>query len=103
MENKKIILWGVGGNESDGQILLNYLTMNSIKIYGVVDRDTRRQGAIVNGYKIEKPFPFYQEADYIIVTSNWIYQEICSTVKDTGIVVVDLLEMLMERERKRNL
>ena len=53
---------------------------------------------IVNGYEIQNPVAVYQEADYLITTSTWIYEEICIAVKDTGIVVIDLLEMLMEWE-----
>lgn len=98
LENKKIVLWGVGGNGADGRILLDYLDEHSIRIYGVVDRDEKKQGMIVNGYEIQNPVAVYQEADYLITTSTWIYEEICIAVKDTGIVVIDLLEMLMEWE-----
>lgn len=94
LENKKIVLWGVGDNRGGGWILLDYLTARSIKIFGAVDCDEKKQGTIVNGYEILKPFPFCLEANYIIVTSNKIYQEVCIAVKDTGIVVINLLQML---------
>lgn len=100
-EGKKVILWGIGGEGSDARILLDYLDMHAIKIFGVADRDKRKQGTIVNGYAIQDPSVLYQGADQIIVALDHIYQDICIAVKDTGRAVVDLMEMLKERERKK--
>ena len=97
-ENKKTILWGVGGDGGDGRVFLDYLEMHSIKLFGVADRDEKKQGTIVCGYEIRNPIAFYEEADYVIVAWEWLYQEISMAVKDTGIVVVDLWEMLRERK-----
>lgn len=95
-ENKKTILWGVGGDGSRGRIFLDYLETHSIKLFGVADRDEEKQGTIVCGYEIQNPVAFYEEADYILTVWEGVYQEISMTVKDTGIVVVNLWEMLME-------
>lgn len=94
-EKKNIILWGVGRN---GEILLEYLAMHSIKLFGAVDCDKAKQGTVVIGYEITDPDILSQEADYIIVTSEWLYQEVSQLLKDTEIVAVNLLEMLTERK-----
>ena len=94
-EKKNIILWGAGRN---GKILLEYLAMHSIKLFGVVDCDKDKQGTTVIGYEITDPAVFTQKADYIVVTSEWLYQEVSKLLMDTEIVVVNLLEILMERK-----
>lgn len=92
-ENKKIFLWGVGIN---GRILLNYLEEHSIKIFGTVDGDQAKQGTIVGGYEITAPAVSIRKADYIMVTSKQLFQEVSSAVKNTKVVTVDLLDMLMK-------
>ena len=95
LENKKIILWGIG---NDGKILLEYLTANSIKIFGIVDRSEKKQGTFVCGYEILRPDSYGMEVDYILVTSKWVYQEVSIEAKDMGSIVVNLWEMLTERK-----
>lgn len=94
-ENKKIILWGAGVN---GKILLNYLAEHTIKIFGVVDCDKTKQRTFFSGYEISDPTVSVQEADYIIVISKVLYQEVVRTVRNTRTVVVDLLEMVTKRK-----
>ena len=88
-------LWGVGIN---GKILLHYLSDRSIRIFGIADYDKAKQGTMVSGYEITDPAVSVQEADYILVTSKALYQGVSSMVKDSEIVVTDLLDMLLERE-----
>lgn len=95
LENRKVVLWGVG---NDGKSLLEYLTAHSIKLYGIADRAKEKQGTAVCGYEIVSPDVLCQEADDILVTSNWVYQEVSDIVRDSGTVVVDLWEMLIERK-----
>lgn len=93
--HKKMVLWGVGIN---GKILLHYLSDRSIRIFGIADYDKAKQGTMVSGYEITDPAVSVQEADYILVTSKALYQGVSSMVKDSEIVVTDLLDMLLERE-----
>ncbi len=95
LENKKIILWGVGVN---GKILLDYLAEHFIKLFGLVDCDKTKQGTVVNGYEILNPDALDGQVDYIIVTSKQLYQEVSVAVKHSGTVIVNLLEMLIEGE-----
>lgn len=91
LQNKKIVLWGAGCN---GITLLEYLTEKSIRISGIVDRDEKKQGTVVCGYEISEPDSAYQETDYILAVSQEIYWDIGSRIRDTGIKVVDLMELL---------
>lgn len=93
LENKRIYLWGVGIN---GTSLLNYLGERSIRIFGAVDGDQAKQGTIVSGYEIANPVVSVQNADYIMVTSKELYREVVNAVRNTGIVVISLLDILRE-------
>lgn len=88
-------MWGVGVN---GKILLDYLTDHSVKITGIVDRDRSKQGGIVAGYEISDPTVCDRTADYIIVTSEQLYQDVRASVKNTNTKVIDLLAMLTDRQ-----
>lgn len=93
LENKRIYLWGVGIN---GTSLLDYLWEHSIRIFGAVDGDQVKQGTIVSGYEIADPAVSIQNADYIIVTSKELCREVVNAVRNTRIVVINLLDMLKE-------
>lgn len=93
LKNKKIVLWGVGVN---GKILLDYLEEYSVKIAGIVDCDMSKQGRIVNGYEIFDPAICDCEADYIIVTSKQLSQEVRVLVRNPNIRVIDLLNVLTD-------
>ena len=94
-QNQKIILWGVGIN---GKIFLHYLEEQFIKIFGIVDCDKKKQGMVIEGYTVEDPEGFVQEADYIFVTSKELYKEVTEALKSTKTKVVNLLEMITERK-----
>lgn len=96
LQNKNIVLWGVGIN---GTALLEYLAEHSIRISGIVDRDERKQGTVVYEYVVIKPDFVYQEVDYILVVSQEVYWDVKSLVKNAGIEVVNLLDLLTEENR----
>ncbi len=92
LQEKKTILWGAG---HDGTALLEYLDGHSIRLSGVVDCSTEKQGTVVWGYEITAPDFFEQEADHILVTSKRLEQEVSGMVKHTKAVVVNLLTVLL--------
>ncbi len=92
-QNKRLVLWGAGTN---GSILLNYLKEHFIQITGVVDRDESKQGTFVHGYEIAKPDYYYESADYILFTSEQIYQETSLNRSDIGAVMVNIWDLLAE-------
>ena len=92
LQEKKTILWGAG---HDGTALLEYLDGHSIRLSGVVDCSTEKQGTVVRGYEITAPDFFEQEADHILVTSKRLKQEVSGMVKHTKAVVVNLLTVLL--------
>ena len=94
-QNRKMILWGAGVN---GESLLEYLEAHALRLFGVADQDRSKQGTIVSGYVIADPAAFMQEADHILVTSIQLYREVSHAVRNTGVVVIDLLAMLTERK-----
>ena len=96
LQNKNIVLWGLGIN---GTALLEYLAEHSIRISGIVDRDERKQGTVVYEYVVIKPDFVYQEVDYILVVSQEVYWDVKSLVKNAGIEVVNLLDLLTEENR----
>lgn len=100
LKDKKIVLWGIGVN---GNILLDYLREHSTGIYGIVDCDKEKQGTITCGYEILDPAAVVQKADYVIVTSRQLSCELCDTdiIKNTGTVVVNLLELMKEERVSR--
>lgn len=95
LKNEKMVLWGVGRN---GKSLLKYLTEHSIRIWGAVDCDQAKQGTIISGYEIKNPIAIGNEVDYVLVTSNQLYQEVSNILKETEIVIVDLLEFLVKNK-----
>ncbi len=93
LQNKRIILWGAGVN---GKILLDFLEKHSIKITGVADCDENKQGTFVCGYEIVKPENYYRGADYILFTSERIYQEAAEVMDNMSVVLVNVLDLLEE-------
>ena len=78
---------------------MEYLAEHSIRISGIVDRDERKQGTVVYEYVVIKPDFVYQEVDYILVVSQEVYWDVKSLVKNAGIEVVNLLDLLTEENR----
>ncbi len=95
LQKKGVILWGIGRN---GTILLDYLSECSLKISGIVDGDESKQGTNVGGYKIEKPEICCREADCIIVASKQLYIDVKSALGNTGIELVNIVELLTKRK-----
>lgn len=94
LQNKTIILWGVGKN---GIYFLNYLINHFIKIFAVVDRDTNKQGTIVCGYEVLKPESLSTKVDYILVTSKEVYQDVEKEIGRMEAVLVNVYDMVMEQ------
>lgn len=90
-KEKRIILWGAGVN---GETLLDFLEKHSVQITGVVDCDESKQGALLYGYEIANPACFIQKADYILFTSDRIYQEAVHAIEDKNVTLVNVWDLL---------
>ncbi len=93
VKDKRIVLWGAGVN---GKTLLGYLEKYSMKITGVVDCDESKQGTLLYGYEIANPACFYQKADYMLFTSERIYQEAVRAIEDKNVTLVNVWDLLGE-------
>ena len=63
-----------------------------------MDGDESKQGMNVGGYKIEKPEICCREADCIIVASKQLYIDVKSALGNTGIELVNIVELLTKRK-----
>lgn len=92
-----VIIWGIGIN---GTSLLRYLNKHNIRILAAVDADEKKQGDIVEEYEILNPSRFLNKVDYIIVTSDYVYQDVEARLKGKKGVVVNAFELLVQKECK---
>lgn len=92
-KGKKIVLWGVGVN---GKIFLEYLDENAVRISAITDTDQRKEGNIVNGYRIGNPAEICKIADLIITTSRQILWDIEERTDSLKVERTDILEILKE-------
>lgn len=90
-EGKKIVLWGIGIN---GKSLLDYLEKYAVKISAITDMDRKKQGSMVNGYRILDPDDICHMADLIITTSKQVLWEIKDRTENLKIELTDILELL---------
>lgn len=75
---------------------MEFLEKHSIEISGVVDCDENKQGTLLCEYEIAKPECFYQKADYMLFTSERIYQEEVRAIGDKSVVLVNVWDLLGE-------
>lgn len=92
VEDKMVIIWGIGIN---GTSLLKYLTAHNIKIFAAVDTDKKKQGNFVEGYEVLSPSLLLDKTDYIITTSDYVYQDVVTQLKATSIVVINAFKLLV--------
>lgn len=92
-KGKKIVLWGVGVN---GKSFLEYLDGNAVRISAVTDADQKKEGNIVNGYRIGNPAEICKTADLIITTFRQILWDIEERTDCLKVERKDILEILKE-------
>lgn len=90
-KDKTVIIWGMGIN---GTSLLKYLTAHNIKVFAVVDADEKKQGNFVEGYEVLSPTLLLDKTDYIITTSDYVYQDVVTQLKGTSTVAINAFELL---------
>ena len=88
----KIVVWGAGVN---GRVLLKYIGEKDLRIFGVVDSDEEKQNVVISGYKVSRPELMAKKADYIMVTSKKVYQEIEDIAAEWQAEVVNALDMVL--------
>lgn len=91
-QGEKIVVWGAGVN---GRVLLEYIGEKDLRIFGVVDSDEKKQNVVISGYKVTRPELMTKKADYIMVTSKKLYQEIEDIAAEWQAVVVNALDMVL--------
>ena len=91
-KGEKIVVWGAGVN---GRVLLEYIGEKDLRIFGVVDSDEKKQNVVISGYKVTRPELMTKKADYIMVTSKKLYQEIEDIAAEWQSVVVNALDMVL--------
>jgi len=91
IKHQKIAIWGAGKN---GKILLDFLRVNNIQVEGVVDKDNRKQGRMVNGYIIKKPDYIFGKVQVILVSSRFINEDLIVRLKAIGIRIVNIDELV---------
>ena len=96
-QGKRIVLWGVGSN---GTKLLEYLAKQKVAIAAVTDRDTVRQGKVVNGYTIQNPDAIWEAADLVITASDSVLSELEDMTKRHKIAWMNLLALLYREEQE---
>lgn len=92
---RKIVLWGVGIN---GKSLLDYLDEHAVRIFAVTDMDQKKQGRMVNDYRVLNPNDIWEKADLVMATSKQVLWEIKERTDHLGIEQVDVLELLKINE-----
>ena len=79
----------------NGRVLLKYIGEKDLRIFGVVDSDEEKQNVVISGYKVSRPELMAKKADYIMVTSKKVYQEIEDIAAEWQAVVVNALDMVL--------
>lgn len=79
----------------NGRVLLEYIGEKDLRIFGVVDSDEKKQNVVISGYKVTRPELMTKKADYIMVTSKKLYQEIEDIAAEWQAVVVNALDMVL--------
>lgn len=94
-QNKRVILWGMGIN---GTSLLRSFNENSIRLFAVTDADSKKQGIVIEGYNIAEPDAVCKAADYILVTSQQVYQYVEEIVNGGNSIIVYVLDLLTKKD-----
>lgn len=95
-KDKTVMIWGIGIN---GTSLLKHLNAHGIKVSAVADAEEKKQGCLVEGYKIQDPHFAFNKMDYVITTSDTVYQEAVILSKGTNTSVINAFELLAGEER----
>ena len=82
----KVALWGCGVY---GKLLIDALNNNNIKIDGIIDNDTAKQGTIYCDYKISSYEEICNKIDTVLVTNMRYYDSICKQAKDKKVIYIE--------------
>lgn len=87
----KIALWGAGKN---GNILYQFLIKNGIRISYVMDKSPEKQKRVLGEHVVDNPENVLDKVDIILFTSNKIFGEVSSELKNEKIELVNVCEII---------
>lgn len=87
----KIALWGAGKN---GNILYQFLIKNGIRISYVMDKSLEKQKRVLGEHVVDNPENVLDKVDIILFTSNKIFGEVSSELKNEKIELVNVCEII---------
>lgn len=90
-QHKKVGVWGVGAN---GVSLLKFCKANDLHIDMVIDKDKKKQGCILEGYRVKAPEEIGNIVQVIIISSRYIYQSVVEELLGQNIEVIDINQFL---------
>lgn len=91
----KIALWGIGVN---GHKIVEFCNNSGILLDAVVDKDIRKQGTFVEGYKIINPEELSKDIKIIIASNMQIYDENHGIFRAEEIYFWEIEQYFAERE-----
>lgn len=90
--NKKIGVWGAGEN---GMAFLRFCKENNLHIEMLIDRSEKKQGKVIEGYRVEGPEDINDRIQAVIVTTRNIYAHVAEELSNVDIKAFDLNQMLL--------
>lgn len=86
-------LWGAGIN---GGVFLRFLQNHGLEVSEVVDKDEKKWGRRIGGYKIKKPKEVLGKVEVVLVCTFELYIEVAKELENQRIDVINL-EDIVER------
>ena len=86
-------IWGAGEN---GYVLLEFCKRHNLKVKMVIDKNKEKQGKVLFGYRINSPEESLGKIQAVIISSQFIYEDVKRDVEKSGekIEIIDINHMM---------
>lgn len=86
-------IWGAGEN---GYVLLEFCMHHNLKVEMVIDKNKEKQGKVLFGYRINSPEEGLEKIQAVIISSQFIYEDVKKDVEKSGkmIELIDINHMV---------